>query len=167
MSSIVIIEAQEHHARAMSAFIEGLVAGGLETVFQRDAAPTEVEELEFLQGVAAHDRAVIFLALALDRVVGMLDFHAHPKPQMAHGGEFGVSVAKDCRGKGIARRLSERLLAWAEPRNFKRIELRVFSNNPRAIRLYKHLGFVKEGCQKRAVRVNDAFADLLYMTRFL
>jgi len=167
MLSVEIVEAQEHHAKAMSDFMRGLFVERLETLFQRDAALTEEDELEFIQRVAANDGAVIFLALVLDRVVGMLDFHAHPKPQMAHGGEFGVSVAKDYRGKGIAKRLIEHLLVWAEARDIKRVELRVFSNNSKAIRFYEQLGFVKEGCQKRAVRINDSFADMIYMTRFL
>ena len=166
-SPIVIVEAQEHHAKAMSNFMTGLFVERLETLFQRDAALTEQEELEFVQRVAANDRAVIYLALVLDRVVGMLDFHAHPKPQMAHGGEFGVSVAKEYRGRGIARRLIDHLLVWAEARDIKRVELRVFSNNAKAIRIYEHLGFVKEGCQKGAVRINNSFADMVYMTRFL
>lgn len=166
-SSVTIVEAEAHHAEAMSAFMQGLVAERLETVFERDAAPTEEEELEFIRKTAENDRAAIFLALSGETVVGLLDFRAHAKPQMAHGGEFGVSVAKDYCGQGVARRLLEQLLIWAEARGFKRVDLRVFSNNTNALRLYERLGFVKEGCQKEAVRVGNSFVDLLYMTRFL
>lgn len=167
MTSIKIIEAQEKHAKAICDFLEALAAERLDTTFRRDAAPTEEEERSFIREVNANDKAVLFLALKMDKVVGLLNFRGHPKPQMSHGGEFGVSVAKAYRGQGIAKQLIKTLLAWADRKALKRIELRVFSNNARAIRLYEHLGFIKEGCQKDAVRINQSFVDIFLMTRFL
>ena len=46
---------------------------------------------------------------------------------------------------------------------FHRIELGVYAYNPRAIHVYKRLGFKHEGRQRRAIRWRNAYYDRLIM----
>ena len=97
----------------------------------------------------------------------MLDFHGHPEPQWAHAGEFGMSTAKQWRGRGVGTQLLNYLSEWAQSRQFRRIELRVFSNNDGAIRLYERLGYVVEGRQVKAVQVDGDYVDIIFMAKYL
>ena len=81
-----------------------------------------------------------------------------------HCGEFGVSVARAFRGRGVGSALLERLLAWARASaQIERVELGVFANNTGAIRLYERLGFEVEGVRRGAIRLGDERIDLLLM----
>ena len=48
--------------------------------------------------------------------------------------------------------------------NLHRIFLRVFADNPRAIRVYEKVGFVHEGRQRQAVYWNGKYQDVLLMS---
>ncbi len=44
-----------------------------------------------------------------------------------------------------------------------RLELEVFSFNPRAIRAYEKAGFIKEGVRKEAIKIEEGYADAILM----
>lgn len=44
-----------------------------------------------------------------------------------------------------------------------RLELEVFSFNPRAIRAYEKAGFIKEGVRKEAIKTEEGYADAILM----
>ena len=46
-----------------------------------------------------------------------------------------------------------------------RVELEVFSDNPRAIHLYEKMGFALEGCRRMAVVKNGRYVDEYVMSR--
>jgi RimJ/RimL family protein N-acetyltransferase len=48
--------------------------------------------------------------------------------------------------------------------NLNRIFLRVFANNPRAIRSYEKVGYVLEGCQRQGEYQNGEYVDVLLMS---
>lgn len=48
--------------------------------------------------------------------------------------------------------------------NLNRIFLRVFANNPRAIRSYEKVGFVHEGCLRQDMYKNGEYLDVLVMS---
>jgi putative acetyltransferase len=45
-----------------------------------------------------------------------------------------------------------------------RLELEVFTNNPRAIHVYEKVGFEIEGCKRRAVLKEDGYHDTYIMS---
>ena len=62
--------------------------------------------------------------------------------------EYGRLMIGDneARGKGLARRATELLIAWAfDTLKLKRIHLEVFKNNTTAVNLYRQCGFVPYG----------------------
>lgn len=63
---------------------------------------------------------------------------------VCHGewvGLFNVATAEDQRGRGLASRLCEGLMAWGRQHGVQGAFLQVMSNNQAAIRLYEKLGF--------------------------
>jgi RimJ/RimL family protein N-acetyltransferase len=166
MSTLFAIrEASVTDAPRIRQYLSELVKEQPPVLFRRDKAPTEDEEVAFLKMVQGTDRSVVFLAEVKDEVVGMLDFHGHKKEQCAHCGGFGMSVHQAWRNKGIASKLLEELFSWARFRNFRRIELEVFSNNQQAIDLYDKHGFLQEGRKVEAVLVEGDFIDILLMAK--
>lgn len=84
-------------------------------------------------------------------------------------GEFGITTRKGWRDKGVGRIIITELLYWAEKNPIiKKVCLGVFSNNKRAIHLYKSLGFEEEGCRKQHIRISeDEYLDDILMYKFV
>lgn len=83
-----------------------------------------------------------------------------------HVGTLSVNVHDDYQGQGIGRRLVEALLELADDHlGLTRVQLEVWADNARAIRLYESLGFEREGCRRNAVRRRGEYVDVLLMGR--
>ncbi|AEX86477.1 hypothetical protein XO10_10310 [Marinitoga sp. 1135] len=78
--------------------------------------------------------------------------------------KLGVSVLERFRGIGIGRLLIKNHITWClENPKIHRLELEVFSNNPKAYELYKKLGFIEEGKRREAVYIKNKYYDIIMM----
>lgn len=166
-SGISVREANVSDAPAIQEYLCELVKEQPPVLFRRDQAPTLDEEETFLKMIDTSERSVVFMAEVGGKVVGMLDFHGHKKEQCAHCGGFGMSVHHAWRHRGIGSLLLKELFNWASSRNFRRIELEVFSNNLPAISLYNKLGFMHEGRKSEAVSLDGWYVDILQMVKIV
>lgn len=89
---------------------------------------------------------------------------------LSHVATLGIGVHPGYQGLGVGRALLERLLAWLRAHRDEdggrilRVELYVRADNPRAIALYRSLGFAEEGVRRAFVRGDDGrFVDDLTM----
>jgi putative acetyltransferase len=107
------------------------------------------------------------VAVRAGEIVGVAGLHpVHPGLRRSHVRALGIMVASHCQGQGIGRALIQRLLAWADDwGNVLRVELTVHADNPRAIGLYRSLGFVEEGRHRGFVLKKGEFVDALTMAR--
>jgi RimJ/RimL family protein N-acetyltransferase len=122
------------------------------------------EEEKFIESVLKKENHLFIVAEVNDEIVGTLSFAAGSRKRVAHVGEFGMSVVKEYWAKGIGTKLITYLLTWSKDSgNIKKINLRVRSDNERAIGLYKKMGFEEEGLRKRELFINDQFYDTLLM----
>jgi RimJ/RimL family protein N-acetyltransferase/catechol 2,3-dioxygenase-like lactoylglutathione lyase family enzyme len=160
-----IRQAVEGDAEAMHRYMARLVAERLPTLYRRPAPPSVAEEREFIRSAREASGSMIFVAALGSEIIGLLDFHAERKAQAAHGGEFGMSVAREQRGKAVGSGLLGALITWAPSAGISRLQLQVFENNPGAIRLYERLGFRHEGRRRGAVLVDGRKIDVLIMAR--
>ena len=98
-------------------------------------------------------------------LVGMAGAGWSQRAKLRHVAEvYGVYVASEMRGLGLATRLMDRLLE--ELRSLGQIEkmsLTVNSESRAAVRLYEKLGFEIVGAAKRELKVDGRYYDLLYM----
>jgi RimJ/RimL family protein N-acetyltransferase len=107
---------------------------------------------------------LVLLAEVNGRLVGNLNFMRGARSKIWHSGEFGITVDKLFWGQGIGRKLIACLLEWArKQKNIRKINLKVRSDNERAIALYKCMGFEEEGLLRREFYSKEIFYDALCM----
>ncbi len=100
-------------------------------------------------------------------VVGGAGLHTTmPNVRRHHAMGLGISVAKAVQGRGVGTALMSALLDYADRwAGVLRIELTVWADNERAIRLYRRFGFEVEG-RLRAYGLRDGrYDDVLAMAR--
>ena len=104
-----------------------------------------------------------FVAVSGGEVVGWCDVTAKPRPIHAHVGVLGMGLLPAYRNQGIGTRLIAKALKAARGYGWSRIELTVREDNFNAVALYKRFGFVIEGVQRYAVKIDGTYANLLLM----
>lgn len=93
----------------------------------------------------------------------------HPSgasPRRRHAMNLGIAVHPDGQGQGVGHALMAALCDWADNwGQVLRIELSVFTDNARAIRLYERHGFVQEGLHRAHALRDGRYVDSLSMAR--
>ena len=110
---------------------------------------------------------MLHLAALIDgKVIGSAGLHPVENRRRAHAATIGMGVHDDYAGRGAGRALLAALLEQADRwLNFSRVELTVWSDNARAIALYEHAGFEREGLHKAYAFRDGAYVDALAMAR--
>jgi RimJ/RimL family protein N-acetyltransferase len=125
-------------------------------------AEPEPDTLHFVKSNLENGNPMM-VALAGDKVIGWCDVRREFFPSRAHRGTLGMGLLPEWRGRSVGRRLLEATLAQARRSGFKRIELDVYADNPRAIALYEKAGFVREGIVRDASLIDSVFRDAILM----
>jgi L-phenylalanine/L-methionine N-acetyltransferase len=100
-----------------------------------------------------------------ETMVGQADLHPQ-KLRRAHVGEIGISVRDGWQGRGIGAHLMGQILDHADNwLGLRRLELRVFAGNERAIALYRQCGFEVEARLRGAVLRAGVLIDAFLMAR--
>ncbi|MGC9795746.1 GNAT family N-acetyltransferase [Fervidobacterium riparium] len=124
---------------------------------------------EYIRGLGPNDH--VFVAEITEngekKVVGVVGLHVNTNPRQRHSARLGIAVHRDYQGRGIGRALSNEILDLADNwLKLLRIELEVFVDNERAIKLYESLGFQIEGTKKYAAVKDGKYADIYIMARY-
>jgi ribosomal protein S18 acetylase RimI-like enzyme len=149
----------------LAAYLAAIAAERLPVLFARATPPTAERVAALITRNLTDERYCLLLAVDDDGVAGMLDFVGGAQPQQRHVGSFGMSVARERRGRGIGARLLRTLFGYAAAHGYRRLELEVFATNTSAIRLYEREGFAHEGRRHGAVMVGEEAVDMLMMGR--
>ena len=84
-----------------------------------------------------------------------------------HVGTLSICVADGWRDVGIGSALVAGAQEWSRQRGLAKVALGVFPDNDRAIAVYEHAGFVREGLRRRQYRVpGGEYRDELLMAWF-
>jgi RimJ/RimL family protein N-acetyltransferase len=156
----------EDDAEALCAF---LPAAHRESDFLNDLpgefTKTVAAEKEFIRDHNAKPCSVSMLAEVDGRIAGIAGGAAQEKKRYAHHAEIGLAVAKAYWGQGIGRKLMERLMLWGRRAALRKLYLKVFHDNDRAIALYRSLGFVEEArLVEDVLRADGTYGDTLIMS---
>ncbi|HCP31854.1 TPA: N-acetyltransferase [Candidatus Acetothermia bacterium] len=162
---LLIREAAVEDARAVLDYVEGISGESDFLSFgPGEFELTEPEEENFLRKYRDSDNQLYILGLIDNTIVAALSFSAGRRPRVRHSGEFSMSVRKQYWGLGIGSLMLDRLIDWARAtRIVKKINLRVRTDNQRAIVLYKRKGFVIEGTIRREVFLDGKYFDHHWM----
>jgi ribosomal protein S18 acetylase RimI-like enzyme len=117
---------------------------------------------EFLRNIESAGWPCV-MATAGQRMIGWCDIMPKTVPGFTHGGTLGMGVLQEWRGQGIGRRLLGECLALGRTAELERIELAVYADNNRAIRLYESMGFVLEGRRSQVRKIDGQSQDELLM----
>ena len=101
-----------------------------------------------------------------EEIFAHIDLRAHPEPYTEHRALLGMGVRRDFRGKGLGKRLIEKIELWAtNSTNIERIDLWVLSNNVPAIGLYKNSGYRKLGEVEDMFRIDGISEPYTLMSK--
>lgn len=101
------------------------------------------------------------------QLAGMFLLFGGVLARMRHTAKLEVLVDASHRGRGVGRALLTAGLEWAvENPTLEKVGLSVFSDNERAIALYRSFGFEEEGCRRGEYRMEDgSYRDDLLLQR--
>jgi GNAT superfamily N-acetyltransferase len=142
MSEVTIVQANLDDATHQHAVLEMVNAYARDPMGRGEDLPAAVRA-ELIGGLREHPTSLIFLAFRGTRAVGIAvcfvgfsTFAAKPLINV-----HDLAVVPDSRSTGVGRRLLERVESVARQRGCCKITLEVLAGNPRAQRLYQHVGF--------------------------
>lgn len=128
------------HETNLSALSAAEIAAAYNTVYTDYVIPFSMDEARARQHVAAYSIAPEHSILWRDdagAVVGMAVLGVRGE----RGWVGGFGIAPGYRGQGLSHRLIEATLDRARQAGLRRVQLEVFTTNPRAIRAYERAGF--------------------------
>ncbi len=100
------------------------------------------------------------------RLCGSSGLHMTPVLRRRHVAHLGISVSVQDQGQGVGTALMAAMCDFADQwAQILRIELTVFSDNERAIGLYRKFGFVHEGTHRGYAMRHGAYCDVFSMAR--
>lgn len=126
--------------------------------------PRTAHDKWFQETRSSADVRIFAIAVASDdRTVGYCQLkNIDPISQAA---ELQIRIGDaSMQGKGAGTAAVQQLLHYGfDKLNLHRIYLQVFRSNVRAQRVYIKCGFLVEGVQREAVRIDDTFEDIVMM----
>jgi RimJ/RimL family protein N-acetyltransferase len=125
---------------------------------------TEEQEVELLRRYCKSDHDLYLVGFIDSTLVTSLTFTAGKRQRNRHSGEFGMSVRKEEWGLGIGSLMLDALISWGEGSGIvKKINLRVRTDNQRAIALYLRKGFAIEGRISKGIFLDGRYFDHYWM----
>ena len=108
----------------------------------------------------------ILLACLEELPIGNIGLMVSERPRQRHMATVGMGVHDSYAGQGIGELLMRAALDIADNwLNLSRVELTVFADNDRAIRLYERMGFETEGLLRRFAFREGELVDAQIMAR--
>lgn len=132
-----------------------------------ERAPNERLMRQLIEHYQALPSSLLLHAWAGKLPVGEAILRPGQLLRTAHNAELGVGVLRGWWGRGIARALMRALEAHARQHRLHRLELSVFSNNPRARAFYLAQGYQPEGIKRRSVLIRGTFIDEEIMAKLV
>lgn len=121
---------------------------------------TDEFQVKFIEKLKSQDSPnQLFVAEVNDDLVGFIALMGTKLNKKSHIKEVAMGIVKDHSGKGLGGKLIEHAIDFARKDQIKRLELTVIIENKNAIKLYKKMGFIKEGTKKNSVFIDGKYID--------
>lgn len=159
--SLTAADAPTFWALRLRALREEPAAFGRDYAEWQDRPLEEVARALREEAASPDDFTLGAFAAADGILIGIAGFRRHRGRKVRHKGDvWGVYVAPEARGRGVARSLLAALIARAGALpGLEQLHLAVTSENAAACRLYRALGFARYGVEPRALRLDDRYLD--------
>jgi RimJ/RimL family protein N-acetyltransferase len=162
MTEALIRPAREDDAPQLLALLRGMAAEpDIDLPWDETDFPlTEDRVRSLVQRTSDSDTSLYLVAEAAGEIVGELSLVGGRLKADAHAATLGMSVHRDWRGRGVGKALMHEAMRWAKANPaLKRVELKVYSTNDRAIALYRRFGFEIEGTRRLAINKRGQLID--------
>ena len=164
MSAITIRPAAEPDAPAIATIYNQGIKDRIATLETELRSPEERRQWLAARG----PRHPVIVAEADGQVVGWGSLNPfNPRKAYDHAADFSVYVERDWRGKGVGRRLLERLIELARQIGYHKMVLSAFPFNTAGIALYERLGFRTVGIYKEQGLLDGKWVDTIIMEKLL
>ena len=144
-------------------FYEALSSVARERIYLEMLQPPSFNDVVAFQQGLINRKGPVFYAVYNQKVVGWADIFPEDNPRMSHRGSLGMGIIKEFRGQGIGTELLSAAIEQAKKTGLEKIELNVYSENDKAIHLYKKLGFKEEGIIKNYRKLDGKYFDSIIM----
>lgn len=112
------------------------------------------------------DTDLMLVAVIDGEVVGNAGMHANTSARRSHAMSVGLTVRPEHKGKGVGSALMQAICDAADKwMNVTRLELTVYTDNDRAIALYRRFGFEIEGTHTAYALRDGRYVDAHFMAR--
>ena len=166
--SIIVRSAQLGDVQALIEQTRAVLVEGTFMVTTSEEFNVTLEQWEErIKSYSSEEGKILLVAVAQEQVIGSLHFRNGVRRRLAHQGDFGMSVHKGWRERGVGSALVQSLINWscANPL-IEQIRLSVLATNEAAIRLYTTMGFALEGRLMNQAKLDDGtYTDLILMAR--
>jgi len=123
--------------------------------------------LSLWKNAAQEPRGTTRLVACVDgQAIGNIALMTAQSPRRRHSAEVAMAVHDAWQGKGIGYALLSEVLELADKwMDLQRVELEVYKDNERGLRLYKRCGFEIEGTFKNYAFRDGQYVDVYAMAR--
>lgn len=135
-----------------------------------DTFPSVGMEEKYLEHVMGSDNSAQIGAYVDGKLIGAAGVNCPGvgKRKVLHRCEIGLSIEKKYWDQQIGTRMIEALIELAQRVGYEQMELEVFTDNDRAIHLYKKMGFEIYGTRPNAMKLDDGtYQDEHLMVKYL
>jgi RimJ/RimL family protein N-acetyltransferase len=131
------------------------------------SAVSQPSEAFFIGEMLRSGEGLALVAEADGEPVGTVQISLERNVVSSHVGTLSIVVANGWRDVGIGSALVRTAQGWAREQGLLKVALAVFPDNDRAIAVYEHAGFVREGLRRRQYRMDGGvLRDELLMAWF-
>ena len=125
---------------------------------------TVEQETEYLRRKVGSPDEAELIAEVSGEVVGTAGIDRLSRyEKMKHRASFGISILKAFWGLGIGRALTVSCIECARAAGYSQLELEAAADNPRALSLYRSVGFTEYGRNPRGFRSPGGWRELVLM----
>ncbi len=122
----------------------------------------------YIENLNQADNSIFLVAYDENHPVGFAYLEGGRRARTHHCTNLGIGVLESHQRIGLGQALMEQLIAYAQStETIAKIDLQVRKDNEKAIALYKKLGFLVEGVNRRALFIDGEFYDYLMMGKLI
>lgn len=133
-----------------------------------DELPTVEWERDWVKMRREETGVMIMTEDAGGDIVSLCNVDVGDRSRTAHRGDLGISLRAAWCDRGLGTQLMHELIAWSEAAaGIDLLTLCVYADNPRAIRVYEKVGFVREGRRRWHIKRDGAYVDQIEMSRWV
>jgi ribosomal protein S18 acetylase RimI-like enzyme len=126
------------------------------------AAEAKQRVARIIKGIALKNIVGVW-AFDDDDLVGACEVYRPKQQEVRHTGLLDIAVLSGYRGIGLGESMLTETLERSKAIGIRLVELRVFSNNLAAIRLYEKVGFTTSGRVPKMILKNGRYVDDVQM----